>query len=215
MKLTKWEHACMVFENDGFVLVLDPGSFTSALEGLTNVSAIMITHEHADHWTPEQLGRILALNPDARVFGTEATSIAAKAAGVPAPIEIVRPGETVSVPGFTLSFFGGTHAVIHSSIPVIDNVGVLINDTFYYPGDSYAVPDVAVEVIAAPASAPWLKISEAMDFVLAVAPQRAVQSHEMVNSVLGNAMAHARLSWATEQGGGTFTWLEPGDSYNV
>jgi hypothetical protein len=39
-----------------------------------------------------------------------------------------------------MTFHGGRHSVIHSSIPVIDNVGVLVNDAFYYPGDSYAVP---------------------------------------------------------------------------
>lgn len=215
MKLTKWEHACMVFEIGDERLVLDPGGYTSTLEGIENVVAIVITHEHADHWTKDQLERILSHNPAAQLFSTEATAIQAREAGVSTPISIVTPGDTVTVGAFTLRVFGGEHAVIHSSIPVIDNVGVLINDTFYYPGDSYFVPDVTVDLLAAPASAPWLKIGEAMDFVLAVAPKRAVQSHEMVNSAIGNGMAKARLAWATEQGGGTFTWLEPGDSFEV
>lgn len=205
----------MVFERGDDRLVVDPGSFTSPVDGITNVVAVVITHEHADHWTPDQLERILTLNPAARVFGTEATVANAAAAYVSAPVETVRPGDEIAVGEFTLKFFGGRHAIIHASIPQIDNVGVLINNTLYYPGDSFFVPDVPVPVLAAPASAPWMKTAETMDFIMAVAPKRAIQSHEMVNSRIGNDMAHARMKWATEQGGGEFTWLEPGESIEL
>lgn len=205
----------MVFEMDGARLVLDPGSFTSPVDGLTDVVAVVITHEHADHWTPEQLARIIALNPDVRLFGTAATVEQAREQGVSTPIEPVAPGDVVTVGPFTLRFVGGRHAIIHSSIPQIDNVGVFINDTLYYPGDSFFVPDFTVPVLAAPASAPWMKTAETMDFILEIAPKRCLQSHEMVNSQIGNGMAKARMTWATEQGGGTFTWLEPGDSLEL
>ncbi len=68
MRVTKEEHACLLVENEGKTLVVDPGSFTTALVGLTDVVAIVITHEHADHWTDDQLNRILEQNPDARIF---------------------------------------------------------------------------------------------------------------------------------------------------
>ncbi|WP_343861781.1 MBL fold metallo-hydrolase, partial [Frigoribacterium faeni] len=55
MRLTKLEHACLIIEKDGRRLVVDPGSFTSPLMDLQDVDAIVITHEHADHWTPDQL----------------------------------------------------------------------------------------------------------------------------------------------------------------
>jgi len=98
---------------------------------------------------------------------------------------------------------------------VIDNVGVLIDDEFYYGGDSYTVPDVPVSLLAAPVGAPWLKIGEAMDYVLAVAPRHAFPVHDMTLSVAGKEMASARLAWATEQGGGTFEVLQPGESVDA
>ncbi|MBU4465135.1 MAG: MBL fold metallo-hydrolase, partial [Actinobacteria bacterium] len=111
---------------------------------------------------------------------------------------------------------GGTHAVIHESIPVIDNVGVLVNDEFYYPGDSYAVPKgEKVGLLAAPVGAPWLKIGDAMDFVLAVAPRRVFATHDMTLSMAGREMGRARLTWAAEQGGGEFVALEPGASADI
>lgn len=212
MKLTKREHACQVVEKEGAALVIDPGSFTLPLDDLTGVVAIVITHEHADHWTADHLERIREKNPDARILGP--AGVAAAATGF--PVEVVSPGDTVEVEPFTLRFFGGKHAVIHSSIPVIDNVGVLVDDTFYYAGDSYAVPEgVDVTVLAAPLGAPWLKIGEAMDYVLAVAPKRTYAVHDMTLSTIGKGMAHGRLEWATTQGGGEYSALEPGDSLDL
>ena len=93
---------------------------------------------------------------------------------------------------------------------------MLVNDEFYYPGDSYAVPKgVDVKLLAAPLGAPWLKIGEAMDFVLAVAPRQAFGTHDMALSVIGRTQHRARLRWAAEKNGGEFLALEPGDGTDL
>jgi L-ascorbate metabolism protein UlaG (beta-lactamase superfamily) len=192
--------------------VVDPGAYTTALVGLSDVAAIVITHEHADHWTAEQLNLILDRNPDARIFGPAGVASAAAEFDV----TVVNGGETVQVDPFTLRFFGEKHAVIHSSMPIVDNVGVLINDTLYYPGDSFTVPDgVEVDTLATPVGAPWLKIGETIDFVLEVKPRRSFATHEMVLSNAGKAMGNQRIQWATEQNGGKFFALEPGESLDL
>ncbi|MBK4346272.1 MBL fold metallo-hydrolase [Lacisediminihabitans changchengi] len=212
MRVTKQEHAALILQSAEKVLVVDPGSFTTALVGLSNVVGIVITHEHADHWTAEQLTRIIDRNPDAVIYGPAGVVAAASDFHV----VVVEAGDTVTVEPFTLRFFGGEHAVIHSSIPVVDNLGVLVNDTLYYPGDSYTIPEgVEVDTLAAPVGAPWLKIGDAMDFVLAVKPRRAFAVHEMTLSTAGKNMQRERLAWATEQGGGEFFVLEPGESLDL
>jgi L-ascorbate metabolism protein UlaG (beta-lactamase superfamily) len=209
MRVTKFEHAALTLVDSGRTLVIDPGSFTAPLGDLDDVVAIVLTHEHPDHWTPDHLDRILGTFPGTPIFGPE--GVAKAAAGY--DITVVRPGDTVEVDPFHLEFFGGRHAVIHESIPVIDNVGVLVNDEFYYPGDSFVVPaGRTVSLLAAPVGAPWLKIGEAMDFVLGVAPRRAFGTHDMTLSVVGRDMGRARLRWAVEQGGGEFLALDPGDA---
>ncbi|MET0297796.1 MAG: MBL fold metallo-hydrolase [Microbacterium sp.] len=209
MRVTKFEHAALRIDLEGRALLVDPGSFTLPLEDLSSVVAVVLTHEHPDHWTSDHLDRIRKGAPDVPIYGPEGVAKAAPGYG----IRVVAPGDTVTVEPFTLRFFGGTHAVIHESIPVIDNVGVLVNDTVYYPGDSYAVPKgVDVGLLAAPIGAPWLKVGDAMDFVLAVAPRRAFGTHDMTLSVAGLTMHRARLKWATEQGGGEFLELAPGES---
>ena len=211
MKLTKHEHACMTIEKGGAVVLIDPGSFTMPLSDLDGVVAIVITHEHMDHWTADQLERLLDRNKDARIFGP--AGVAAAAADF--TVEVVKDGDAIEVDPFSLRFFGEKHAVIHESIPLVDNVGVLIDDNVYYGGDSYTVPDATVVTLAVPIGAPWLKIGDAMDYVLAVKPRHSVPVHEAVLSQIGKTMAHGRIEAVTVQGGGEFHALEPGESLEV
>lgn len=212
MRLTKLEHAALVLEDSGKKLFVDPGSFTTPITDAAGTVAVVITHEHADHWTPEQLGRIVAMNKGVPIYAPEGVA----AAATDFEITVVHAGDTVEAGPFTLRFFGEKHAVIHSSIPVVDNVGVLINEKLFYAGDAFTVPEgVDVDVLAVPASAPWLKAAEFIDYVLAVKPRRSFPTHEMVNSVAGNTMANTRIGWATEQNGGEFFPLAPGDTLDI
>jgi L-ascorbate metabolism protein UlaG (beta-lactamase superfamily) len=212
MRLTKFEHAALLLEQSGKKLFIDPGMFTTPITDAAGTAAVVITHEHPDHWTPEQLRRILDASPDAEIYGPEGVVAAADGFGV----KRVEAGDRVEAGPFSLRFFGGRHAVIHSSIPVVDNVGVLVNDQLYYPGDSWAVPEgVEPDLVAVPVGAPWLKIAEAMDYVLALKPKRTFATHEMVLSVAGKNMGNDRLRWATEQVGGEFFPLQPGDTLDI
>ncbi|MGN6273451.1 MAG: MBL fold metallo-hydrolase [Protaetiibacter sp.] len=213
MNVTKYEHSCMVVSKGTARLVIDPGMFLATLPDTSGVVAIVLTHEHADHFSADRVSDLVAANPDARVLGPQGVADAAAAAGI--EVEVVHGGDTVEIEPFTLRFFGGTHNVIHSSIPVIDNVGVLVDDEFFYGGDSYTEPGVEVELMAAPVGAPWLKIGEAMDYVLAVKPRRAFPVHDMTLSVAGKKTHNDRLEWATVQNGGEFHVLEPGESIDL
>jgi len=204
MKLTKYEHACMVIQKGNSLLVIDPGGYTTALTDLDGVVAIVITHEHADHWTAEQLTRILDSNKNVRIFGP--AGVVAAAADF--TVEAVAAGDEIVVEPFTLKFFGERHAVIHASIPLVDNVGVMVDGDFYYPGDSFTIPDVEVGTLAVPVGAPWLKIGEVIDFVEAVKPRKSLPVHEAPLSVIGKTMANARVAAATTRNGGEFFLLE-------
>src|SRR5215469_5952080 len=49
MRMTKLGHACVRLEKDGTALVIDPGTWSDADAALSGASAVLITHEHADH----------------------------------------------------------------------------------------------------------------------------------------------------------------------
>jgi L-ascorbate metabolism protein UlaG (beta-lactamase superfamily) len=212
MRITKLEHAALILEEAGRRLVVDPGSLTNPILGLTDVDAVVITHEHADHWSGDQLQRILDASPGAVLLGPSGVVRAAEGFD----IRTVSPGERVVVADWTLRFFGGNHAVIHATIPVVDNVGVLVNERFYYPGDSFYVPvGVEVDTLAAPAGAPWMKVAEGMDYITQVAPKRAFGTHDGVLSAAGIGLVHDRLRAVTEAKGGEYFALKPGETLDT
>ncbi len=212
VRLTKLEHSALVLEESGKKLFLDPGSFTTPITEATTAVAIVITHEHADHWTADQLKRIRREAPEVPIYGPQGVADAAADFNV----TIVKAGERIQAGPFSLEFFGGRHAIIHTSIPVVDNLGVLVNGVLYYAGDSFTIPEgVSVDTLAVPAGAPWLKVGEVIDYVLEVAPKRSFPVHEMVLSRAGKELSNSRIEWATKQGGGEFFALEPGDTLDL
>ncbi|PYY47112.1 MBL fold metallo-hydrolase [Curtobacterium sp. MCBD17_023] len=210
MLVTKLEHACLVVEEDGARLVIDPGAFTRPVE-VPGVVAVVVTHEHPDHGTAEQVAGILERNPGIPVFGPAgvATALAAVVA-----VDVVTAGEARTVGPFSLTFHGTRHQLIHSSVPVVDNTGVFVNGVLFHPGDAYIDPGVPVELFATPVGAPWLKIGELMDHLAAVAPRRAVPIHEATLSDIGLAGHTDRIRQVVEPAGEVVS-LAPGESLRV
>lgn len=178
MKLTKYQHACLVIEESAEVLVVDPGNLSDDFSSSTDITAVIITHEHPDHIDPAKIDEIIDQNPDVTII-SHAGIIGANAWP---HTRMVAPGDSVVIGPFKLEFFGGKHAVIHQSLPVVDNIGVLINDDLYYPGDSYALPEKPVKYLAAPTSGPWLKIGDVADFINDVKPEQVFSTHDVHSS---------------------------------
>ncbi|MEO5950585.1 MAG: MBL fold metallo-hydrolase [Candidatus Saccharimonadales bacterium] len=190
MILTKYLHACFTVEKDGKLIVVDPGAFSTDFITPGNVLAVIVTHAHGDHFDHDQLEAIIDKNPDAIIIGDD--SITSK-------IDVfethtVKAGDHMVVGQFELDFTGGEHALIHESIPRATNVGVIINELLYYPGDSFVSPGMAIDTLAIPAGAPWMKTGEAMDFIKAVKPRFAFPTHDVLLSESGKAIADQMLS---------------------
>ncbi len=181
MQIRKFRHSCLhVTDGDASVLI-DPGVYSSGYDTLTGLTAVLITHGHADHLDPDGFARVLAANPQATVYADPsiAAEIAEHPAATSSTVTAVRPGDVLDV-GTRVEVSGGEHAVIHADIPVIPNVCYFVGGTLLHPGDSLVVPDHPVPVLALPVSAPWMAVKEAVDYLRAVAPDRAVPIHEQV-----------------------------------
>lgn len=203
MEIRKFRHACLELTKDSVSLVIDPGGWSTDFEPNNKTIGVVITHEHADHFDKAQLQKILEKNPDMCIYAH--VDIIAQLDDFTGKKQVVAVGETITVGLFSLRFTGGMHATIHPDYPVCANLGVIIDDgQLYYPGDSYTLPDCEVETLAVPASAPWMKMSEAMDFIVAVRPKVCFPTHNALLSPEGHQLAQAWLEKAAEKVGTTF-----------
>jgi L-ascorbate metabolism protein UlaG (beta-lactamase superfamily) len=176
VQIVHFGHSCVLAETGSARLLIDPGSFSSGFEELSGLDAILITHAHPDHLDTDRLPALLAANPGAELV-VDAGS--AEALGDVAH-RVVRPGEQFEIAGAAVEVIGGDHAVIHPDIPMIPNNGYLLDGSVLHPGDSFTPPGRQLDALLLPTGAPWLKLSEAVDYLRAVAPGVAVPIHQAV-----------------------------------
>jgi len=192
MRIIKHGHACVTLITDAATLILDPGMFTApgALEG---ADAVLITHEHPDHWTPEQLRAT-----EAPVFTIAAVADRIREAdpGLAERVTVVAPGDRFEAFGVAVTVVGTKHAVIHPELPHFDNSGYLVEAdgvSVFHPGDALTSLPAAPDVLLLPVSAPWMKVSECIDYARDVGAPTSVAIHDAVYSEAGLGIVDGHL----------------------
>lgn len=183
MQLTKFTHACVRLDDGDRSLVIDPGVFSETEQALDGAGAVLVTHEHADHLDVEKVRS--ALERDSRLRLYAPSSVTGPLGGVGPQVVAVRAAESFEAAGFRVTAYGGQHALIHPEIPVVANLGYLV-EGIYHPGDSFTVPTQPVRTLLLPTSAPWSKAAEVIDFAVAV---RAPRTHQIHDSLVTDTYA--------------------------
>lgn len=175
MRLSKLGHCCLLVEDAGTRLLIDPGCFSTGLDRISGLAGVLITHIHDDHLDIGRLRAVRDRDPDVRIVCDVASATALAEGGVTA--EAVHAGHELDL-GLPIRVYGHEHAVIHPDLPNVPNVGYLLADRFFFAGDAFTVPDRPVEVLAVPVGAPWMKLSDAVDWLRVVRPKVAVPVHD-------------------------------------
>ena len=197
MRIIKYTHACVRLERDGAVLVIDPGTWSEPY-ALCGADAVLVTHEHTDHIDVLRLAGL-----GVPVYAPAGASIGR--------LDVIRvaPGDEFTAGGFRVAATGGRHAPVLGERPDCVNLGYLVENSLYHPGDSLHVPDRPVETLLVPMQAAWLKTAEAIGFVRAVAPERAFGIHDGQVNERGLSSING---WLADEARHGYRWLAPGEA---
>ncbi|MFD5321273.1 MBL fold metallo-hydrolase [Streptomyces sp. NPDC127098] len=214
MELTKKGHSCVRLTREGRTLVIDPGAFSEE-DAALGADALLVTHEHPDHFDEGRLRAALEASPATELWTLRSVAEQLSAA-FPGRVHTVGHGDTFEAAGFEVEVHGELHAVIHPDIPRITNIGFLVGGALFHPGDALTVPERPVHTLLLPVQAPWNKLSEVVDYVREVRPERAFAVHDALLTDLALPVYARNLS---PQGAGIapteYARLAPGESAAV
>jgi L-ascorbate metabolism protein UlaG (beta-lactamase superfamily) len=178
MKISKYLHSCLLFEKDGFKLLIDPGTFSFAegfieADEFNDVDAIIITHIHPDHLDQENLVKIVELS-DAKIYT------------VPQVIEELKKIELKSEPipttigPFSLELIPVKHEAILDN-PLPEMMALLIDGKVLHPVDSFEdklLKYAGVELLILPVMAPFTNEVTVAAFADKINPRRVLPVHD-------------------------------------
>lgn len=211
MKLTKLGHCCLLLEEKNLRILTDPGVFSQTQNALTDIDIILISHEHADHFDIESVKKIMLKNPQAQIYTTKGVDRQLSMYGFKS--NVLGNGERIFEKGVLIEAVYSEHALIYPNLASVDNFGFYFEGRLFVPGDAFIKPDRPVEILALPVAAPWLKLSESIDYALEIKPRLCFPVHDDILKTPGSA--HRLPQNILTPAGIKFTVFENNQQYNL
>ena len=181
MKISRYLHSCLVFEQDGYKLLFDPGKFSFAEDRVTpemfaDVNGIVITHIHPDHLDLSNLKKIAELSKAPIYTNTQVgDAIVKEGLGY----NLMEDGVFELGP-FKLKAFPIQHEPLLDN-PIPQMTGFIINDNILHPVDSMDTsltehPDI--ELLIMVTMAPFANELRIAGFADKVKPKQILPVHD-------------------------------------
>jgi hypothetical protein len=200
MKITKFEHACLLIEAGERVAIFDPGEMSESVLDvgkLEQVDDIFITHDHHDHFSLKLVSAIHSKFPNVRITSTESVikQLAEEHinASQNAPLEV--------------TFFNSPH---EGNLPFLkppEQIGIHFLGQFSDPGDSLSFNETK-PILALPITAPWGSTLAAVNLALQLKPKFIAPVHDWLWRDEVRKGMYGRLGQLFKDYGITFLKLE-------
>ena len=181
MKITKYNHSCLLVEDAGKRLLIDPGAWSFgeglfAVEDVGAVDVILLTHEHRDHTDIDILKQFVAVG-DTAIVTHDNLAVQLEDAGL--VVQRIALSMPLELAGFTIRAYGADHGPLPVSVP--HNIAYVINGRLCHPGDSLRVEELEqIEILALPVGAPWMRAVDAVEMVERLNPKHVLPIHDSV-----------------------------------
>jgi L-ascorbate metabolism protein UlaG (beta-lactamase superfamily) len=190
MKLQWINHSTFRLEKDGFVAIVDPG-IVSPDNVLDDADAVLITHEHADHFQPALIAKRLATKPRLPIWTNR--DVARLLDGSGAKVHVIGDGDAFKVGPLSVHGHGQWHAPIHPDVKPVRNTGFLFEHRVFHPGDAYTDPHTPVDLLFVGQFGLYTHFGSAIDFIRQVRPKQASPMHDTGLDATGLAGADGFL----------------------
>ncbi|MGW4912744.1 MBL fold metallo-hydrolase [Streptomyces sp. NPDC004270] len=215
MRLVRCGHACIRLDQDGTVIVIDPGVYSDP-HALDGADAVLVTHEHVDHFAEPALRAAAEANPALRIWADR--SVADRLGALGGRVTVVGDGDAFDIGGIDVEVHGELHAPTHPDLPRVTNVGFLVGNTdgtVFHPGDAFTVPTRPVDTLLVPVHGPWSKTGEVIDYIREIKPRRALSIHDGGLSEGGNALVDGLLTAGVRGFAPGYARVAPGAGINL
>ena len=206
MKITKFEHSCLLVEMpapQNRTTLFDPGMMSeTALEVsmIDYLDDIVITHSHVDHLSLNLMKQLVAKFPAVKITA-------------PADVVDLLEKEAIAAssdPSEGISFFDAPHEAVEPLFVTPDQIGVHYLARLTHPGDSHSFSETKA-ILALPVTAPWGATTTAVKLALELKPKFVLPIHDWHWRPEARDQMYGALEQAFAQHGITFVKLVTGE----
>lgn len=186
MKVTRYFQSCLLIEEDGARILIDPsGQEKNRLNEFGKLDAVLYTHEHGDHFDAG-LAQTFVEQGIAPVYANQSTAKQIKASKTE-----VSDGQEFSVNGVKIKAIELPHCLMPDGSTGPQNTGYLVNGKLFHPGDGKELAGLRVDNLALPIIGPDVSPRDAFDFAKQVQAKKAIPIH--YDSWGANAETYAKI----------------------
>jgi L-ascorbate metabolism protein UlaG (beta-lactamase superfamily) len=172
MKVTRYFQSCLLIEEGSARILIDPsGQEKGHIGKMGRLDAVLYTHEHSDHFDAE-MAQTFVEQGIAPVYANASTAKLIKASKT-----IVKDGQEFKINGVRVKVIELPHCLMPDGTQGPQNVGYLINDKLFHPGDGKELDGLRIDNLALPIIGPDISIKDAFAFAKQISAKAVIPIH--------------------------------------
>lgn len=206
MKIQKFNHSCLLVEENNIIILIDPGNYSLqafSVNELTKLDYLLITHAHQDHCDIPRIKALIAKFPKAQLITNNTVKEMLAKEGI---ISLTEGDMNVNMTPIT-------HERIWMGPPT-ENTMMTVFGRLSHPGDSLSMTQTA-EILALPISGPWCNTTQAVEVGTKLKPKVIIPIHDFQWKDDFRKAMHQRLQEYFQPLGIDFRPIELGDSIEL
>jgi L-ascorbate metabolism protein UlaG (beta-lactamase superfamily) len=170
MKVSRYFQSCLLIEEGGVRILIDPSGQDSDTEKFGKPDAVLYTHEHGDHFDKDMAQNFI--NSGVAVYANGST---AKHFNTPPTIAV--DGQEFDLKGVKVKVLELPHCLMWDGSQGPQNSGYLINGKLFHPGDGKELDGLQVDNLALPITGPDVSLKDAVSFAKQVKAKNVIPIH--------------------------------------